>query len=56
MKYRTQKSPRRSPWSRFTRWLARVVDDLTRNEYAGLPQTLDEHRATRWTTSTTRRG
>ena len=47
MKHPTTKRPPRSRWRRFTRWLARVVDDLTRNEYAGLPQTLDDFNAGR---------
>ena len=50
MKYRTRKSLRRSPWSRFTRWLARVVDDLTRVDVhpnADLPG-LEKRKARVW--------
>ena len=47
MKHPTTKRPPRSWFARLTRALWRWVDDLTRNEYAGLPQTLDDFNAGR---------
>jgi hypothetical protein len=44
MKYRTRKHPVPSWWRRLTRWVRDTVDELTRTEFEGLPQTLDEWR------------
>ena len=46
MKYRTSKRAERPWWRRVVRGFWRWVEDCTRNddEFAGLPQTLDEWR------------
>ena len=50
MKHPTTKRPPRSRWRRFTRWLWRWVDDLTRvdvHPQAKMPD-LDERKARVW--------
>lgn len=47
MKYRTSKRAERPWWRRLKRAWDRWVEDLTRNEFEGLPRTLDDFNAGR---------